>query len=288
MGTFPKDALQTLARGFTEPADPNDLDAVDPEMLRAMLPIFDFLARRWYRMRVEGFQRLPEGEALVVMNHESGITFLEVFALGAHWIRDRYLGEKPDVIHGLGHDAMFRIPGLSNFLVRCGGLIANHRNADRVFAAGRKLLVAPGGNLEAFRPWRERFEIKFGGHNGFARVALRHRVPIVPIVFTGGHESFCVLDDGRFLVERFELHRRFRMDTFPLVLGLPWGLWLGPMFHLPLPTRCDVRVLEPIDAPAFGREDDPAAVDALYDEVTGQMQAAMTDMASKRRWPVLG
>ena len=183
---------------------------------------------------------------------------------------------------------MFRIPGLSNFLVRCGGLIANHRNADRVFAAGRKILVAPGGNLEAFRPWRERFTIKFGGHTGFARVALRHRVPIIPVVFAGGHESFFVISDGRWLVERFSLHRRFRMDTFPLVLGLPWGLWLGPLFHLPLPTRCDVRVLDPIDAPSFGAEEDPAAVEALYDEVTGRMQTALSDMGSKRRFPVLG
>lgn len=76
--------------------------------------------------------------------------------------------------------------------------------------------------------------------------------------------------------------------TFPLVLGLPWGLSLGPLFHLPLPTRCDVRVLDPIDAPAFGAPDDPRAADALYDAVTTGMQAAMTEMASKRRWPVIG
>jgi len=277
-----------LLRGFIEPADPNDLHAVDPDMIRAMLPFLDFLARRWYRMRVEGLDRIPDGKAVVVINHESGISFLEIFALGSFWIRDRYAGTTPDLFHGLGHDAIFRIPGLNNFLVRCGGIIANHRNADRIFAAGRKILVAPGGNLEAFRPWSERFKIKFGGHTGFAKVALRHQVPIVPVVFAGGHESFYVINDGRALVERFDLHRRFRMDTFPLVLGLPWGLWLGPLFHLPLPTRCDVRILDAIDASAFGTEDDPAAVDALYEEVTGKMQAALTDMASKRRFPVLG
>jgi 1-acyl-sn-glycerol-3-phosphate acyltransferase len=288
MRWIPADSIRALIRGFSEPADPNDLDAVDPKMIRALLPVLDFLATRWYRMRVEGMERMPAGKALVVINHESGISFLELFALGAHWIRDRYVGDHPDLFHGLGHDAMFRIPGLSNFLVRCGGIIANHRNADRVFAAGRKVLVAPGGNLEAFRPWKERFTIKFGGHDGFARLALRHRVPIVPVVFAGGHESFYVINDGRALVERFDLHRRFRMDTFPLVLGLPWGLWLGPLFHLPLPTRCDVRVLDAIDAPAFGAEDDPAAVSALYDAVTGRMQEAMTDMASRRRWPILG
>ncbi|MFH1530080.1 MAG: 1-acyl-sn-glycerol-3-phosphate acyltransferase [Pseudomonadota bacterium] len=288
MKRFPKGPIQALVRGFTEAADPNDLDAVDPGMLLTLLPIFDFLARRWYRMRVEGLDRIPSGKAIVVINHESGITFLELFALGSFWVRERYTGDHPDLFHGLGHDAIFRIPGVSNFLVRCGGLVANHRNADRVFAAGRKILVAPGGNLEAFRPWRERFKIKFGGHNGFAKVALRHRVPIVPVVFAGGHESFFVINDGRSLVERFDLHRRFRMDTFPLVVGLPWGLWMGPLFHLPLPTRCDVRILDTIDTTTFGAEDDPAAVDALYDEVTGRMQATLTDMGSKRRFPVLG
>ena len=279
---------RALVRAFTEPADPDDLDAVDPAVHRALFPIFDALARHWYRMRVEGLDKVPKGKALLIINHESGVTFLELFAFGAHWFESRYTADEADIIHGLGHDAMFRIPGVNNFLVRCGGLIANQRNADRVFERGRKILVAPGGNLEAFRPWRERFQIKFGGHKGFARLALRHKVPVIPMVFVGGHESFCVLNDGRFIVERFDLHRRLRLDTFPLVLGLPWGLSLGPLFHLPLPTRCDVRVLDPIDAPAFGDPDDPCAVDRLYDAVTSRMQAAMTEMASKRRWPVIG
>jgi len=288
MEALSRETLRALARAFTEPADPDDLDAVDPEVLHALVPLFDLLARRWYRMRVSGLHRVPDGEALVVINHESGVTFLELFAFGASWVRERYAGDRPDLLHGLGHDAMFRVPGVSNFLVRCGGLGASQRNAHRVFARGRKVLVAPGGNLEAFRPWRERFTIKFGGRRGFARTALRHRVPVIPVVFTGGHESFYVIDDGRWLVERLDLHRRFRLDTFPLVAGLPWGLWLGPMFHLPLPARCDVRILDPVDAPSFGAETDDDAVDALYDVVTARMQAAMTDMASTRRWPVLG
>jgi len=288
MEAFSQETIRALVRAFTEPVDPDDLDAVDPDTVRALLPLFDLLARRWYRMRVDGLHRVPDGEALVVINHESGVSFLELFAMGSYWVRERYMRDRPDLLYGLGHDAMFRIPGVNNFLVHCGGLRASRRNADRVFSRGRKILVAPGGNLEAFRPWRERFQIKFGGRRGFARVALRHRVPVVPVVFTGGHESFFVIDDGRWLVERLDLHLRFRLDTFPLVAGLPWGLWLGPMFHLPLPARCDVRILEPVDAPSFGAEHDEDAVVALYDEVTGRMQAAMTDMASRRRWPVLG
>ncbi|MBM4371046.1 MAG: glycerol acyltransferase, partial [Deltaproteobacteria bacterium] len=155
-------------------------------------------------------------------------------------------------------------------------------------ARGRKILVAPGGNLEAFRPWTQRFRIRFGGHRGFARLALRHRVPVVPAVFAGGHESFVVLHDGRFIVEALDLHRRLRLDTFPLVLSLPWGLSLGPLFHLPLPTRCDVRFLDPIDPAAFGPPGDEAAAEALYEAVTGAMQGALTEMGARRQWPVIG
>ena len=155
---------------------------------------------------------------------------------------------------------------------------------------GRKVAVFPGGNLEAFRPYRRRYQVVFGGHRGFVRLALRHRVPIVPFVIVGGHESFCVLHDGRALARKLHLKRLIRSDTFPIFLGLPWGVGVGPIFHLHLPTKSQVRFLPAITLDGLGPEhqDDRQVVDDIYQRVTGVMQQAMQDIGSRRRFPVIG
>jgi 1-acyl-sn-glycerol-3-phosphate acyltransferase len=277
-----------LARAFAEPADPDDPDQVDMDLIRAVAPVVDAMCTAWYRLEVDGMDHAPPGPALIVVNHESGITFFELLGWGARWYRDR--PDEPPLA-ALGHDAMFAIPGIGNFLVRAGGVRASHANADAVFSRGRKIVVAPGGNYEAFRPWRERGTIKFAGHDGVARLALRHRVPIVPVVFNGGHEGFVVVDDGSVVVRLLgPLAKRLRVDTWPLFLGLPYGIAWGPFFHLPLPTKVRVRVLDaiPTDTYPQGSDLDPAAVADLYRTVTSLMQDAMTGLQSRRRFPWIG
>jgi len=271
-----------LKRAFMEEVPQDDLDAVDTELLSDFVPLLDLFGRVYYRLEVEGLSLPPQGPALVVINHNSGISFAELLGFGARWYLQRGY---EDILHGLAHDAMLRIPYLKNFLMHGGGVRASHENADRILARGRKILVAPGGNLEAFRPHRDRNRIRFGGRTGFLKVALRHKAPIVPAVFIGGHDTFFVLSDGRFIVDALGLHKRFRLDTFPLFLGLPWGLAVGPIFHLPLPVRCRVRVLAPISLETYSPDDadDPLVLRRLYDEVTGRMQAALDELAAEGR-----
>jgi 1-acyl-sn-glycerol-3-phosphate acyltransferase len=276
-----------LARAAAVPADPDSLASIDGELISAVVHPVDAVGRAWYRLEVEGIDRVPAGPALIVINHNAGISFAEMIAFGAQW----YLARgTEDCIHGLAHDGMLKIPGLGNLLVRLGGLRACHENADRAFGAGRKVLVAPGGNLEAFRPFRDRHKINFGGRHGFLKLALRNRVPIVPAVFIGGHETFMILHDGQGLANALGLRRRFRIDTFPLMLALPWGVALGPVFHLPLPCKCKVRFLPPIPLDDCSRRDheDPKLLDELYSRVVGRMQAALDELASERRWPIIG
>jgi 1-acyl-sn-glycerol-3-phosphate acyltransferase len=241
----------------------------------------DLAARIYYRLEVEGLARAPRGPALIVINHNSGISFAELIGFGARWYLERGFD---DVVVGLAHDGMMHVPGLNNFLLHAGGVRATPGNADKVLRAGRKVLVAPGGNVEAFRPWHQRDRIVFSGRKGFLKLALRNRVPILPTVFHGGHDAFMVLDDGQRIVRALGLKRWLRMETFPIFLGLPWGLAVGPLFHLPLPLKCKVRMLDPIPVDHYpkGSENDPAVLEELYQLVTGRMQQTLTDLATGR------
>ena len=263
------DALRALAEVFGPLHDPDCLTNLDPRIAPIVIPLYGVL-QRYFRARVVGLEHMPEGKALVVGNHNAGITFLEPIILGREW--HRRTGGEDDFLF-LVHDAMVALPVLGNVLMKCGAVRASRKVAGRIFAAGRKMVTFPGGNREAFRPWTKRHEVQFHGRKGFARLAIRHRAPIVPMLNVGGHDTFFVLWQGRALARWTGAKRLLRSDSFPLFLGLPWGLGFGPIFHFPLPARMHIELGEPI--PTAHLTLDEGSVQGLYDEVLARVQAMM-------------
>ncbi len=260
------------------PASDLAADRFDPELARRLAPWVDRACRLWFRLEVQGFEHIPAGPALIVGNHNSGVTFVEAIGVGARWLRERGVG---DPWNGLAHDAVIDAPLLGPLLARVGAVRAGHDTAAAAFAKGRKVIVFPGGNAEAFRPWRDRDHIRFEGRTGWLALALRHRVPIVPMVNHGGHSGFVVLRDGRRLARAIGADRWLRSDTWPLFLGLPWGVALGPVFHLPLPVKCTTRFLPAIDlGHPPDAASDPKVLRELYDLVVGRMQSALDELAA--------
>ncbi|MCB9682420.1 MAG: 1-acyl-sn-glycerol-3-phosphate acyltransferase [Alphaproteobacteria bacterium] len=274
------DLLRVVRRAATTPVDPSRLDQIDAELLDVACPAVDAFCRAWFDLEIQGADHLPDGPALVVGNHNAGVAMIEALGFGARMYLE---GRMTRPWHALAHDAIVATPLLGPFLVRAGALKAGHAVADAAFADGRKVLVFPGGNAEAFRPWSARHRIDFADHKGFVRLALRHGVPIVPTVFHGGHTGLFIVSDNRRLARAIGAKRFLRSDTWPLYLGLPWGVALGPWFHLPLPVKCTTRVLPPIPMPERGVDaaNDPILVDALYDQVVTAMQAGMDALAAE-------
>jgi 1-acyl-sn-glycerol-3-phosphate acyltransferase len=265
---------------------PERVDGPDYSFGVKALRFLDLLAR-YFRVEIHGLDRIPPGPAILVGNHNAGITFFDPMFLGAAWYRRT--GGTDDFIY-LVHDAMLVVPGLGTFLRKMGAARASRAVADEALAAGRKIMVYPGGNHEAFRPFTQRHRIDLGGHLGFCSLAIRHQVPIVPVVGVGSHETFVVLARGAGLARALRLDRLLRIQSFPLVLGLPWGLSVGPLFHLPLPAKITLTIGAPIPVAEHppGSADDPAVLRQLHDRVAAAMQAIMDAAASERRWPILG
>lgn len=282
-----KQHIETIRKVLETPAEPDNIDAIDWDFCDLFAPWVQSLTKRYFRLEVQGLEDVPYGPALVVGNHNSGVGFFEAMGVGAHWYLNR---GRRDIMHGLGHDAVVTTPMLGRITTRMGIVRASHQNANALFQNGRKVMVFPGGNREAFRPYKDRHKIAFGDRRGFIRLALKHQVPIIPVVFIGGHEGFFILHDGQFIARLLKLDRILRTDTWPLMFALPWGLTLGPWMHLPLPTKCTTRYLEPISLDAYSPEDasNPEVLDEIYNKVTGAMQKALDDMASQRTMPIVG
>ena len=132
-------------------------------------------------------------------------------------------------------------------------------------------------------------QIHFSGHKGFIKLALREEVPIVPIISHGAHETLIVLAD--FYQQVQQLHQwglSWPTDggtgVFPIYLGLPWGIGIGPIPNFPLPVQLHTRVCPPI---VFRVYSDTASrdrdyVDECYEQVCIHMQAELDELVRKK------
>lgn len=262
--------------------EPTALGRRDPAVIDRVLSALDPVLQAWFRPVVRGLDRLPEGRALVVANHNGGILMPDLFVMACAWRRERGTDDLP---YALGHDRAMRVPHLGPFLEALGGVRATPAAAHEVFRAGHKVLVFPGGDLECFRPFHQRDRIVFGPHRGYVRLAIREGVPIAPMVTAGGHSTFIVLDDGKKLASLLGL-RKMRVNVCPTVVSVPWGVTVGfPPPYVPLPTQMWVEALEPIHFTRRGEEAaaDEAYVEACHTQVVGRMQAALDRLSRERR-----
>jgi 1-acyl-sn-glycerol-3-phosphate acyltransferase len=259
----------------SRPDDP--LARRDPEFIRAEMELLGSFTDAWYSPDVIDFDKLPDGPSLVVGTHNGGIMAPDMFVtMVAFW--RRFGVERP--AYGLAHDMPLKAPVVGRFIAKLGAVPAHRDNARALLARGATVLVYPGGDIDAFKPFAARHRVEFGERLGFVRTALEAGVPIVPVVSVGAHETFYVVTDGRELARRIGLKRFTRIEVLPLTLCLPWGLWVGPyLMHLPAPSRIRVRMLDPIRF-APGPVDE-ARLREVRDSVRSTMQRALDDLVAE-------
>ena len=264
------------------PADP--IDAWDAEHIRRTLPWLKGITRAYFRGEVEGLDNIPAGEpSLLVGNHSGGLLIADTFVLSAafydHFGPDRRF-------HQLAHDVAAKSP-LLGLIRRYGVVPASHDNARAAFDLGAPVLVYPGGDYETFRPTWQGDQIQFGGRQGFIKLALERDVPIVPVVAIGGQETALFVTRGQRAARAIGFDRLTRIKVLPVSIGPPLGInVLDLPGRVPLPAKIKVRVLPPIDLREhFGDDADP---DAVYDEVTAEMQDELSALGEERTLPVVG
>ena len=262
------------------------LPDVDEPTVRRSFSVLEPLSRRYFRSEERGMHLIPKGQCILVTHHDGGILPINGICFGVAWYQ--HLGFRRP-LYVLTHDFIHAVFDLfTDILPRSGLVRADRGSMDLVLEAGHSVLVFPGAARESFRPFSERHRIDLGGRTGFVRQAMRHRLPIVPIVSAGAHETLVVLRRGA----RFARWLRFRKvvrsgDVLPIVAGLPWGIWALPILpQLPLPAKITTEVLEPIELD--GNPDDQGAVQRGFELVLGRMQTALGKLYRERRLPIIG
>ena len=263
--------------------DIDSLENRDPDRIDRLCRALHGPLTRYFRYELRGADRIPGGPVLYVGNHSGGILTPDSFLLFADLYTRRGMEVMP---YGLGHEVAISSPIAHQVVVPLGAVRASHENAHRVFAGGHKVIVYPGGDLENQRPFRHRHRIVFGQRKGYIRLALREGVPIVPITTAGGHSTFVILDDLRWLARLTRADRVIRSKVMPLTWSIPWGLTLGPVpLYVPLPSRILAEIGDPI---RFDRRGPDAAEDDDYvrqcdERVRSLMQTTLDELAAERR-----
>lgn len=257
----------------------------DPDVIRRLLPA---IARytSYFTPEVRGLDMLPaDGPALVVGNHSCLFYMPEVWTCGQAVLSRRGI-DTPTYL--LAYDLLFAAPGVGPLLRRLGAVPASTGEAESALARGACVLVYPGGDREACRPWTQRDQVDFSGRKGFVRLALRSGIPVVPVVAHGGHHAVVVLTRGDRLARAVGL-RNVRINVFPILAGFPFGVTSVLTPPLPMPAQLTLEFLPPLDWTGYGpgAADDMDIVSACYEDITGRMQSALTRLSAEHPHPVL-
>ena len=230
------------------PLTPQDIDAIMTppgrvQTLRAVAgvagdvldPVVDLT-----KPYVDGLERLPrDGRFLLVGNHTQ---FGTETLLIPYYVR-RELGRwiRPLADRGFGQ---LRGPA-GDLLAAMGAVVGHPDTARELMRHNETVLVFPGGGREIPKFKGEEYQLRWDGRSGFARIAIAHDYPIVPVGLVGGDDVYQPITQrdsawGRLSASFGERFGGRRDMAMPLVRGV------GPTL-IPRPQRMYLRFGTPID-----------------------------------------
>ena len=139
------------------------LDGVDDGFMGKQKYLWNPLMDYWFRMEIEGFEKLPEPPALLVGIHSGAPFVWDAWTVGIQWWR-RFGTERP--LHGTAHDALMATPLIGAYFRKMGVLPAAPDSIASALEAGHDVALWPGGEIDALRPWTDRDEAVLAGRKG--------------------------------------------------------------------------------------------------------------------------
>ena len=280
-----------------------DLERVDPDFVEKISPFLEGLYQHYFRCEISGFENVSEHKAMYVGNHNGLLTFEVLMLFHAWW--KRFNNTRRAL--GLAHSVALNNPLFRWVIPRIGAIPAEPELALEALNRDYSLMVYPGGEKESFRPYSKRKVVDFYQRKGFIRLALKGKVPIVPIVSCGAHESYVILHQGEAIAEKLGLKEKFRLHGVPITFRSIFFMWcvasglftffpllIAPFaffaIFVPLPAKMTFRILEPIDVVSMmdPKLSDDENLQNIYDYIIQVMQDCLTEEYSKRKLPVVG
>jgi len=245
-----------------------DTWGLDPEVIKATLPIAVFFYRRYFRVETVGIKNVPAGRALLIANH-SGQIPIDGALIALSLLLE---ADPPRVVRSMVEKWVPTLPFVSWFFARCGQIVGTPENCRQLLENEELILVFPEGTRGISKPFSRRYQLQEFGQ-GFMRLALAARAPIVPVAVVGAEEQIINLADVK------PLARLLGMPSLPLPVLAPL---LGPLSMWPLPVKIRIFFGKPLYFSGHPDEEDEI-LEKKVQQVRHTIQRMLSDGLKVRR-----
>jgi 1-acyl-sn-glycerol-3-phosphate acyltransferase len=250
----------------------------DPVYEERVMPIFNFLYERYFRVECRGVGNIPAaGRCLVVGNHSGTIPYDGAMLKVA--VKREHPSQRD--VRWLAEDFIFHFPFLGSFSNRVGAVRACQENAERLLRQEALVAVFPEGIKGIGKLFKDRYKLQRFGRGGFIKLCLRTHTPVVPVAVVGAEETHPML---------LRIHSLADMLGLPYIPITPTFPWLGPLGLLPAPTKWKIVFGELQSFEGYGPEaaDDEILVGQLAEQVRSTIQAMLDRSVGERQSVWLG
>jgi 1-acyl-sn-glycerol-3-phosphate acyltransferase len=203
-----------------------------PDTARRALTFCALLYRHWFRVEVQGIDRVVPGRVLLIGNH-GGQVALDAAMVGTATLLE---GEPPRIVRGMGEYWLPTVPWVNEVMARTGSVVGTRKNCVDLLENEEAVIAFPEGVRGMNKLIWERYQLQEFGH-GFMRLALETATPIVPVAVVGSEEQAPAIANLR------ALGRMLGMPAFPVTPTWPWCGLLG---LVPLPVKYRIYFGEPM------------------------------------------
>ncbi len=268
------DALKRRMTGEYE----TDKWGLDREYLDAVLPFMVFMYKKYWRVTMSGLENVPEeGRALLVANHSGQLPF-DGAMLGTGIFTEHPERRMTRTLYATWFPTL---PFISDFLTKCGQVLATEDNGMRLLQDDELVAVFPEGYKGVGKLFKDRYKLARFGRGGFVRMALKTGAPLIPVSIVGAEETYISLAKSNTLA---------KLTGFPYFPISPTFPWLGLLGFVPLPTKWYIDIGEPISTEKYGAKGatNLMLVSQLTDQVRNIVQDMIYARLAKRRSVFMG
>ena len=197
--------------------------------IRKLLPIY----RSYFKVRVFGAENVKDHSYIVASNH-SGQIPIDAMLITMAFVMDV---TPPRVLRAMVERFMAQLPFIGDLTAQTGSILGDRANCAYLVDHGESILVFPEGVRGISKNTPDYYKLKHFSE-GFYRIALQKRTPILPVCVIGAEEMF------PFVFHSKKIANLLKLPALPLSANLvplpsPIDIYIGK--EIPIPDHMEVE-----------------------------------------------